>query len=84
MRQMVMVTMATVVSKSVFLFHQEEYIFRYFPLFYTIHKYYYKLNLCHFGVSLDISNMLYGHVMVPLYDTLGPDTVEYVIKHSCL
>jgi len=33
-------------------------------------------------VTLDMANSLYGNSMVPLYDTLGPDTIGYVIKHS--
>lgn len=31
---------------------------------------------------LDYANMLYGNTMVPLYDTLGPDTIGYVVDHS--
>lgn len=31
---------------------------------------------------LDFANVLYGNTMVPIYDTLGPDTISYVLKHS--
>jgi long-chain acyl-CoA synthetase len=31
---------------------------------------------------LDVANMLYNGCMVPLYDTLGPDSISYVLKHS--
>lgn len=33
---------------------------------------------------LDISNALYGRTMVPLYDTLGLETISYVIEHANL
>lgn len=33
-------------------------------------------------VILDIANILFGNTMVPLYDSLGPDTIEYVLNHS--
>ena len=33
-------------------------------------------------LTLDIANILYGAVVVPLYDTLGPETISYVIGHS--
>lgn len=31
---------------------------------------------------LDFANVLYGNTMVPIYDTLGPDTISYVLNHS--
>jgi long-chain acyl-CoA synthetase len=31
---------------------------------------------------LDISNILYRATMIPLYDTLGPETISFVIGHS--
>lgn len=31
---------------------------------------------------LDLSNALYKGVLVPIYETLGPETITYVIKHS--
>jgi len=31
---------------------------------------------------LDISNALYNAISVPLYDTLGPESISYVINHS--
>lgn len=31
---------------------------------------------------LDLANILYGFTMVPLYDSLGLDTIEYVLNHS--
>jgi long-chain acyl-CoA synthetase len=30
----------------------------------------------------DIANALYGYTMVPLYDTLGPDSISYVLFNS--
>lgn len=30
----------------------------------------------------DMANGLYGYTMIPLYDTLGPDSVSYVLGHS--
>lgn len=33
-------------------------------------------------MTLDISNALYKAVIIPLYDTLGPETISYVIGHS--
>lgn len=33
-------------------------------------------------VVLDIANTLYNATMVPLYDTLGPDSIQFVIGHS--
>lgn len=33
-------------------------------------------------LTIDIANVLYKAVMVPLYDTLGPETISYVIGHS--
>jgi long-chain acyl-CoA synthetase len=29
---------------------------------------------------LDYANMLYGNTMIPLYDTLGPETVPFVLN----
>lgn len=31
---------------------------------------------------LDVCNALYGFTMVPLYDTLGPESISFVIRHS--
>lgn len=31
---------------------------------------------------LDIANALYRGTMIPLYDTLGPETISFVIGHS--
>lgn len=33
---------------------------------------------------LDFANALYRATMVPLYDTLGPETIGYVIGHANL
>lgn len=33
-------------------------------------------------IIADMANALYGFSMVPLYDTLGPETIGYVIEHS--
>ncbi|KAL4434742.1 hypothetical protein ABPG74_017162 [Tetrahymena malaccensis] len=30
----------------------------------------------------DIANALYGYTMVPLYDSLGPESISYVLGHS--
>lgn len=30
----------------------------------------------------DIANALYGYTMIPFYDTLGPDSVSFVLAHS--
>ena len=30
----------------------------------------------------DMGNALYGYTMIPLYDTLGPDSVSFVFGHS--
>lgn len=30
----------------------------------------------------DIGNALYGYTMVPLYDSLGPESISYVLGHS--
>lgn len=30
----------------------------------------------------DMGNALYGYTMIPLYDTLGPDSVSFVFEHS--
>lgn len=30
----------------------------------------------------DIGNALYGYTMIPLYDTLGPDAVSFVLGHA--
>lgn len=37
---------------------------------------------CEEWTILDVSNMLYGHVMIPLYDTLGPENITYCLRHS--
>lgn len=31
---------------------------------------------------LDIVCMLYGYVLIPMYDTLGPENITYVFDHS--
>jgi len=31
---------------------------------------------------LEYANFLYGNTMIPLYDTLGPDTIPYVLNQS--
>lgn len=31
-------------------------------------------------VLLDIANILYGNTMIPLYDTLGPETIPFVLN----
>lgn len=33
-------------------------------------------------LTLDIANVIYGAVIIPLYDTLGPETISFVIGHS--
>ena len=33
-------------------------------------------------MTLDLANTLYNFVMVPLYDSLGPESISYVINHS--
>jgi long-chain acyl-CoA synthetase len=35
-------------------------------------------------VLLDIATVLYGLTIVPLYDTLGPESIQYVIEHANL
>jgi long-chain acyl-CoA synthetase len=30
----------------------------------------------------DLANALYGYTMIPLYDTLGPDSISYVLLNS--
>lgn len=37
---------------------------------------------CEEWTILDVSNILYGHVMIPLYDTLGPENITYCLRHS--
>lgn len=37
---------------------------------------------CEEWTILDISNMIYGHVMIPLYDTLGIENITYCLNHS--
>ncbi|KAL4505874.1 hypothetical protein ABPG72_013635 [Tetrahymena utriculariae] len=37
---------------------------------------------CEEWTIFDVSNMLYGHVAIPLYDTLGPQNITYCLKHS--
>lgn len=37
---------------------------------------------CEEWTIIDVSNMLYGHVAIPLYDTLGPQNITYCLKHS--
>ncbi|KAL4504061.1 hypothetical protein ABPG72_022691 [Tetrahymena utriculariae] len=32
----------------------------------------------------DMANALYGYTMVPIYDTLGPDSVSFVLGHSLI
>lgn len=31
---------------------------------------------------LDYANMLYGFTMIPLYDTLGPESIPYVLNQT--
>jgi long-chain acyl-CoA synthetase len=31
---------------------------------------------------LDIANTLYGNTMIPLYDTLGLDSIPYIFEHT--
>ena len=31
---------------------------------------------------VDVANMLYGNTMIPLYDTLGPETIPFVFNHT--
>ena len=31
---------------------------------------------------LDIANILFRGTMIPLYDTLGPEAIKYVLNHS--
>lgn len=31
---------------------------------------------------LEYANFLYGNTMIPLYDTLGPETIPYVLNQS--
>ena len=33
-------------------------------------------------VILDLANGLYNKVMVPIYETLGPESISYVLNHS--
>lgn len=33
-------------------------------------------------VVLDLSNSLYKAAIVPIYETLGPESISYVINHS--
>jgi long-subunit acyl-CoA synthetase (AMP-forming) len=33
-------------------------------------------------MMIDIAAHLYGFTVVPLYDTLGHDTISYCLKHS--
>lgn len=33
---------------------------------------------------LDVSNSMYGHTSIPLYDSHGPENVSYVLKHTNL
>jgi Long-chain acyl-CoA synthetases (AMP-forming) len=35
-------------------------------------------------VELDLACSLYGLTIVPIYDTLGPDSVEYIFQHTGL
>ena len=31
---------------------------------------------------LDMANMLYGNTMIPLYDTLGPQSIPFVLNQT--
>lgn len=31
---------------------------------------------------LDIANTLYGNTMIPLYDTLGLESIPYILEHT--
>ncbi|EAS07571.1 AMP-binding enzyme family protein (macronuclear) [Tetrahymena thermophila SB210] len=41
----------------------------------------YSKNRIEWGIA-DIANSLYGYTMVPLYDSLGPDSISYVLANS--
>lgn len=31
---------------------------------------------------VDLACILYGYVLVPIYDTLGPENIPYVLDHT--
>lgn len=35
-------------------------------------------------IQLDIANILYGYTMIPFYDTLGADSIPFILEQTKL